>query len=76
MIPARYEHMLFGFVLSGLMSCIVSGISTLRAAGLVEGFAGLWLSAWLTSWLVAFPVVLVVAPASRRIVHRLVRPRD
>ena len=49
MIPARYEHMLFGFVLSGLMSCIVSGISTLRAAGLVEGFAGLWLSAWVTS---------------------------
>ena len=29
MIPARYEHMLFGLVLSGLMSCIVSGIATL-----------------------------------------------
>lgn len=73
MIPARLEPVAFGLVLSGLMSFIVSGISTIRAAGLLEGLPGLWLGAWVMSWLVAFPVVLVVAPLARRIVHRLVR---
>ena len=43
MIPARYAPVLFGFLLSGLMSLIVSAIATYRAAGLVQGFAGLWL---------------------------------
>ena len=39
MISQRYAHVAFGFVLSGLMSCIVSGISTLRAAGWVDGLS-------------------------------------
>lgn len=73
MIPARYEHVAFGFVLSGLMSCIVSGISTLRAAGFVDGILSLWMGAWVTSWIVAFPVVLLVVPTARRIVKRLVK---
>ncbi len=57
------------------MSLLVSGISTLRAVGLGEGFAGSWVSAWLTAWLVAFPAVLVVAPLARRAVARLVEQR-
>ncbi len=73
MIPARFEHVAFGFVLSGLMSCIVSGISTLRAAGWIDGLFSLWMGAWATSWLVAFPVVLIVAPIARRIVQRMLR---
>jgi Protein of unknown function (DUF2798) len=73
LIPARLEHVAFGLVLSGLMSFIVSGISTVRAAGLVDGLPVLWLGAWLMSWMVSFPVVLVVAPMARSIVRRLVR---
>lgn len=73
MIPARFAPIAFGFVLSALMSFLVSGIATFRTAGLVDGFSGLWISAWLPSWLVAFPVVLVVAPVARQIVGRLVR---
>ena len=72
MIPARYAHILFGFVLSGLMSCIISGLSTWRALGL-EGLFGNWMGNWAVSWAVAFPVVLVVAPIARRLVARLVR---
>ncbi|WP_288253346.1 DUF2798 domain-containing protein [uncultured Hydrogenophaga sp.] len=71
MFPAKYAPALFGLILSGLMSLLVSGISTARAVGLVDGFAGLWISAWLSAWLVAFPVVLVVAPLTRRAVARL-----
>jgi len=70
-IPKKYGPMLFGLILSGLMSLLVSGISTFRAIGLAPGFAGLWTSAWLTAWLVAFPVVLLVAPLARKAVGRL-----
>jgi len=72
MIPARFEPVAFVFVLSGLMSFLVSGISTVRATGLVEAFPSLWFSAWLTSWIVAFPVALVVVPVARRMVQRLI----
>jgi hypothetical protein len=72
-MPARFAPYLFGFVLSGLMSGVVSAIATLRHAGLTEGFPGLWLNAWLLSWLIAFPVVLIVAPLTRRLVGMVVK---
>ena len=65
----RFAPILFGFLLSGLMSLVVSGIATVRAVGLVDGFPALWMS----SWLVAFPTVLVVAPLVRRLVAGIVR---
>lgn len=68
----KTEAILFGFMLSGLMSFVVSGISALRAVGLVPSFTMLWIGAWLTAWAVAFPVVLVAAPLARRIVRRVV----
>lgn len=74
-LPQQLAPVLFGLILSGLMSLLVSGISTWRAAGLEAGFAGLWIRAWLTAWLVAFPVVLVIAPLARRAVAALVGPR-
>jgi hypothetical protein len=73
MIPARYAPILFGLILSGLMSFIVSGIATFKSLGSLDGFMGLWLQAWAISWAVAFPTVLVVAPITRRIVAKLVR---
>lgn len=72
MLPKKYAPALFGLILSGLMSVLVSGISTYRAVGFSDSYAGLWTSAWLTAWLVAFPVVLVVAPLARRAVAMLV----
>lgn len=72
-MPARFAPVLFGFILSALMSLLVSGIATFRNAGFVDGFLGIWISAWLPSWLIAFPVVLVVAPVARRLVGVLVK---
>ena len=66
MIPARFEPLLVGAMLSGVMSLAVSGIATLRATGLVSGFVSGWMAAWLTAWLFAFPIVLLVAPLARR----------
>ncbi|MEO0669014.1 MAG: DUF2798 domain-containing protein [Pseudomonadota bacterium] len=68
MIPARYAHIVFGFFLSGMMSLLVSGISTFLAIGLVSDFVAQWIGAWLPSWAIAFPAVLIVAPFARRIV--------
>lgn len=75
MIPRKYAPVLFGLILSGLMSLLVSGISTMRATGLGPGFLATWHSAWLTAWLVAFPVVLVVVPLARRALDRFVADR-
>ena len=72
MIPRKYSQALFALILSGLMSLMVSGISTLRAVGSVPDVVGLWIDAWLTAWLFAFPAVLVVAPLARRAVELLV----
>lgn len=73
-LPQRFAPVLFGLLLSGLMSFIVSGIATLKALGPVPGMPGAWMSAWVAAWLVAFPTVLVVAPLVRRIVAALTAP--
>jgi hypothetical protein len=69
----RFAPILFGLLLSALMSLVVAGIATLRNAGFVDGFFGIWLSAWLPSWAVAFPTVLVVAPVVRKLVGMMVK---
>lgn len=68
MIPKRWAPALFSLILSGMMSLLVSGISTFRAVGLTADFWMLWLSAWITAWLFAFPVVMLAAPLARRMV--------
>lgn len=76
MIPARFEPIVFSLLLSGMMSCIVSGIATFNSVGFPAGFVGLWMSAWVYSWIIAFPSVLVVAPIVRRLTAKLVQPRE
>jgi Protein of unknown function (DUF2798) len=74
MIPARFAPVLFGLVLSGSMSLIVSGIATARATGVAGDFLMRWIvGGWLPSWAVAFPAVLVMAPLTRRLVAALTR---
>ena len=41
MISSKFAPVLFGFVLSALMSLIVSGISTVRTAGLIDNLPSL-----------------------------------
>jgi Protein of unknown function (DUF2798) len=72
MFPNKYAPILFGFILSGLMSLLVSGIATLRAVGVVPDFVSTWIAGWSTAWAIAFPIVLIVAPLTRKLVQRLV----
>jgi len=75
MIDKKYSPLLFGLILSGLMSMLVSGLSTWRVAGLSSHFPVQWASAWLFAWMVAFPAVLVMAPLARKLVERLTAAR-
>jgi hypothetical protein len=72
MIPNKYAPAVFAFILSGLMSLMVSGIATFRATGLAADFFSLWIGAWITAWLFAFPAVMLVSPVARRMVGALV----
>ena len=71
-LPRKYEHIAFGFMLSGMMSFLVSGFATLISLGLSPAFPLMWIKAWLPSWALAFPVVLVVAPFVRRVLSGIV----
>lgn len=73
-LPKWLEPYAFGLMLSGMMSFLVSGLSTALAAGVNAHFPLMWLSAWLPSWAIAFPSVLVVAPFVRRILARIIIP--
>jgi hypothetical protein len=72
-LPPRCAGIVMPLLLSIFMTCIVSGISTLRSLGPVPGFVGLWLGAWAWSWLVAFPTMLLVMPLVRKATAALVR---
>ena len=72
-LPKRYEPIAFGFLLSGFMSLMVSGLSAWSALGLGPGLFGAWMAAWVKSWAFAFPAVLVVAPLVRRILRQIVK---
>ena len=74
MIPRKFEPVLFGLVLSGLMSLVVSGVSAAVARGVDPGFTSLWARSWLIAWMLAFPTVLLVGPLARRLVQAVLRP--
>lgn len=69
-LPPRYAAFVMPFVLSILMSLIVSGVSTMKSLGISPAF----ITTWPESWLVAFPTLLLVLPMVRRIVSIVVEP--
>ena len=73
-LPARFAGVVMPFVLSILMTFLVSGISTLKSVGATPAMPAAWMGAWAVSWLVAFPALLVLLPVVRRIVALIVEP--
>lgn len=71
-LPAKYAAVLVPLVLTGVMTCIVSGIATVRALGPGLEMLRPWLEAWLISWATAFPLMTVLLPVVRRLVMRFV----
>jgi Protein of unknown function (DUF2798) len=73
MLPKRFAPILTGFLLSGFMTLIISGIATFRNVGLTEEFVDKWMVAYLNGWVISFPTVLMVAPLVRRLVSLLTK---
>lgn len=71
-LPAKYAAVVIPFILSFMMSGLISMINIIHNIGFVEHFAAVWISAWIFSWCVAFPAVLILLPIVRRITVRLV----
>ena len=68
----RYAHFVTPFLISLLMTCIISLVSTLTGMGVVPGLLRIWLSAWVASWLVAFPTLIFVLPLVRKVTAAIV----
>jgi hypothetical protein len=75
-LPARYGYVAIPLVLSILMSCLVSGISTLSSLGFTAAMPSAWMRAWSVSWAIAFPDLMVALPLVRRLVGTFVKMPD
>jgi hypothetical protein len=73
-LPARYAAIVLPFVLSLLMTFVISGVSTLMSLGPTRAFVTTWPAAWALSWVVAFPTLVVLLPLVRRLVALVVEP--
>ena len=73
-LPAKAAPVAFGFLVSGLMSFIVTGIATVNAIGLSPILMSKWISAWGAAWAVSFPIILFVAPLARWLVAQITLP--
>lgn len=70
-IPRRYGHFVYGTVQSGLTCAIAAGIASFNPN--THAFFLHWLQSWLISWLVMMPVVLLAAPAIRKLTQAVTR---
>ena len=69
-IPARYRHLIFGVIQSGLTCAVAAAIASLPFYA--EGsFASHWIHTYLYSWMIMLPVVVIAAPVIRRIVDAI-----
>ncbi len=72
--PARFAGILMPFILSIIMTMVVSAVATVKNLGIGPNFVSDWLPAWAMSWVIAFPTLLMALPITRRLVRMLVHP--
>ena len=70
-LPAPTYHFVMPFILSGVMTLIVSCISTIRAVGF-QSLTEHWLGSWLWSWTIAYPILLCILPIVRWVMKYIV----
>ncbi|MDD4865305.1 MAG: DUF2798 domain-containing protein [Alishewanella agri] len=60
-------------ILSILMTCVISFVSSIKALGLSGLSLNGWLQAWLWSWVIAFPTLLLVLPLVKQMTQTLLQ---
>ena len=73
MIPKRFSNLLFGLIVSALMTMVVSAISTFNNISEFDQFYFLWISSWIKSWVVAFPLILIVSPIAKIFISKITK---
>ena len=73
-LPARFGHLAFGAIVSGLMSLLVTGVATAKNVGIGKDFADAWMAAWAFAWPIACAAILVMAPLVRRLIGAITLP--
>ncbi|MBR7800534.1 DUF2798 domain-containing protein [Undibacterium fentianense] len=71
MTKEKKQQLLFALIMSMFMAFCMSGILTAVNTGLGGAFILRWLHAFLVAWACAFPLVLLFAPVTRKLVARL-----
>lgn len=71
-LPARFAPIVMPFLLSLMMTCLVSLIASTRSVGVTSELVRLWPGNWALSWLVAFPATLLVLPLVKLLTSMLV----
>lgn len=74
-LPARHAPALVAFLLSGVMSLLVSSLAVTRQVGWVDGVLGLCVQSWLPAWGLAFLIALVLVRPIQELVGLLVEAR-
>ena len=69
-IPRKYGYFVFGVIQSGLTSAIAAGVAGVPFLGSFA-FVETWLHSWLIAWMTTIPIVMLAAPAIRRLVLAL-----
>ena len=76
MFPARFQPVVFAFIMSGFMAFLMSGILTFINLGWFDAFVSAWLKAYLYAHACAFPLVFIFAPLSRKITAKLIKANN
>lgn len=71
MIHQKYTRIIFAFLMSLFMSCLMSGVITFINLGLIDNFLFIWLEAYWKAFLVAFPIIFVVALFVQKLTKKL-----
>jgi len=74
-LPARNASIVMPFILSIMMTFVVSLIATTKNLGFSHPeLASSWMTSWVLSWLIAFPVLLAILPVVRKMVGFICHP--
>jgi Protein of unknown function (DUF2798) len=71
MINKKYQKLAFAFLLSGQMSLIITLINVIKNLGFSISNIIVGFQAWPVSWMIAFPVVLIIAPITQKLLNKI-----
>lgn len=72
MIPSKLEALAFSFVMSFLMSGVMSATMLFLESTTIYEAVAKWPKAWLIALLVAFPFSLIIVPLTRRLMAMII----